>query len=347
LKADCPIKTILVIVAFGANAGVSPPELLGAAGLDPALLANPDAYLPHAQEMRLWDEAVRLSGDPDFGVHMAEWVARAPEDHFDVLAFAVRSCPTLGEHYRLAGRYMRLIHEGLYLSVEEEGDVARVMHGHIAERIGPRQPVEGMVALTLLVGRRALGEDFVPKAVRFTHDRPDRVSEQERVFGTEVQYGCPRNELVLDRALLERPQRHAEHRLLAILDRELSSQLSELPKSSSFVDVVRRCMMGELPDREPSVPAVAAKLRMSARSLQRRLQSEGTSFAEVLSELRRELSLRYLEDQRISIAEVAFLLGFLDVTGFHRAFKRWTGGTPAEYRRAAMQGTRRPAGRPG
>jgi AraC-like DNA-binding protein len=73
---------------------------------------------------------------------------------------------------------------------------------------------------------------------------------------------------------------------------------------------------------------------MSPRSLQRRLHSEGTSFAEVLSELRRDLALRYLRDQRIAIAEVGFLLGFLDVSAFHRAFKRWTGSTPAEYQRS-------------
>jgi AraC-like DNA-binding protein len=84
--------------------------------------------------------------------------------------------------------------------------------------------------------------------------------------------------------------------------------------------------------------AIAAKLHMSARSLQRRLQSEGTSFAEVLSDMRRDMALRYLRDPRIYIGEVAFLLGFLDVTAFHRAFKRWTGSTPAEYRRSAGAG---------
>ncbi len=335
MNQDCPIKTILAIVGFAASVGVSPPELLCAADVDPGLLADPDAYLPFFKEIRLWDEAVRLSDDQDFGLHLAEWATRAPEDHFDILTFALRSCPTLREHYRLAGRYIRLVHEGVYLTLEEEGDVARLVHGHSPEQIGPRHPVEGMLAVTLLMGRRSLGEDFVPHAVRFAHARPDRVSEQERVFGVQVHYDCPRNELILPRALLERPQRHAELRLLAILDRQLSGQLSDLPRSTDLRARVQRCMMDDLPEREPMVAAVATKLHMSARSLQRRLQSVGTSFAEVLSDLRRDLALRHLDDPRISIAEVAFLLGFLDVTAFHRAFKRWTGGTPAEFRRAA------------
>jgi AraC-like DNA-binding protein len=339
---DCPIKTILAIVGFAANSGVPPPELLHAAGLDPAELADPDAYLSHEQELRLWNEAVRLTGDRDFGLHLAEWVACFPIDHFDVLAFAVRSSATLREHYRLVGRYIRLIHEGIYLSLEEDGDVARLVHGHSPEQIGPRQPVEGMLALTVLYGRLGVGEDFAPRTVCFMHAPPNRVTEQERVFRAPVHYGCPRNELVLDRNLLDQPQRHAEQRLLAILDRQLGALLSGLPESHRFRDAVKRCMMDELPEGEPVVAAIAKKLHMSARSLQRRLQSEGTSFAEVLSDLRRERALRYLQDPRLTISEVAFLLGFLDVTAFHRAFKRWTGRTPTEYRHAAKRsnGTR-------
>lgn len=288
--------------------------------------------------MRVWDEAVRMTGDHDFGVHLAEWLAGSPEDHFDVLAFAMRSSPTLGEHYRLAGRYIRLIHEGVYVSLEQDGDVARVVHGHAPEQMGPRHPVEGMLALLYLMGRRSLGEDFTPQVVRFAHPRPKQVREQERVFRAPVEYACPRNELVLAGELLARPQRQAEPRLLAMLDRQLGGLLSALPESHRFRDEVERCLMNELPEGEPVVAAVAARLHMSARSLQRRLQREDTSFAEVLAELRRDLALRYLADRRITIHEVGFLLGFADVSAFHRAFKRWTDSTPAEYRRSVARG---------
>lgn len=330
-------KSILSVVAFAARAGVPPPVLLSAAKLDPTLLAGPDVDLSHSQELRLWDEAARLTGDQDFGVHLAEWIATNSEDLFDVLAFALRSCATLGDHYRLAGRYMRLVHQGIYLTLEEAADVARLVHGHYQEpSTPPRHPVEGLLALALLQGRRASGEEFAPQAVCFAHARPEQVSEQERIFRAPVHYGCPRNELVLDRALLSRPQPRAEPRLLAVLDRQLVGLLSELPEDRSFQSAVRRCMMNELPEREPGMTAIAAKLHMSPRSLQRRLKSEGTSFAMVLSELRRDLALRYLRDERIAVGEVGFLLGFLDVAAFQRAFKRWTGSTPAQYRRAAQ-----------
>ena len=331
-------KAILSVVGFAARAGVPPPVLLSAAKLDPTLLDGPDADLLHAQELRLWDEAARLTGDQDFGLHLAEWIVGCSEDLFDVLAFALRSCATLGDHYRLAGRYMRLVHQGIYLKLEEERDVARLVHGHYQEPSTPlRHPVEGILALSLLQGRRAIGEEFAPLAVCFTHPRPEQVSEQERIFRVPVHYGCPRNELVLDRTLLSRPQPRAEPRLLAMLDRQLAGLLSALPEDRSFQATVRRFMKDELPEQEPGMATIAAKLHMSPRSLQRRLTSEGTSFAKVLFELRRDLAQRYLRDERIAIGEVGFLLGFLDVAAFQRAFKRWTGSTPAQYRRSAQE----------
>ncbi len=332
-------KAIQSVVGFAASCGVSPAELLAAANLNPMLLAGPDADLLHSHELRLWDEAARLTGDRDFGLHLAEWISTSIEELFDVFAFALRSCATLGDHYRLAARYIRLVHQGIHLKLEEEeaADVVRLVHGHDREPLTPpRHPVEGMTALALLQGRRAIGEMFVPRAVCFVHARPERVSEHERIFQAPVYYGCPRNELLLDRALLSRSQPHAEPRLLAMLDRQLTGLLSALPEDRSLQGAVRRCMMDELPEQEPAVAAVAATLHMSPRSLQRRLKNEGTSFAHVLSELRRDLALRYLRDGRIATGEVGFLLGFLDVSAFQRAFKRWTGTTPAQYRRTAQ-----------
>ncbi len=334
-------KAIVAVISFAASLGVAPPLLLAAAELSPSLLTGADSELLHTQELRLWEAAARLTADPDFGLHLAEWVAGCPEDLFDVLAFALRSCATLGDHYRLAGRYIRLVHQGIFLQLEEEQDVARLWHGHHREpSTPPRHPVEGLLALSILQGRRAIGEEFAPRAVCFAHARPAQVSEAERIFRAPVHYGCPRNELALDRALLARPQRQAEPRLLAMLDRQLAESLSALPSPRSFEDAVRQRMMDVLHEGEPAMAQVAAKLHMSPRSLQRRLHSEGTSFAQVLSALRHDLALRYLRDERIALGEVGFLLGFLEVVSFHRAFKRWTGTTPAQYRRSLQERSR-------
>jgi AraC-like DNA-binding protein len=311
--------------------------LLEAAGIDPDRVGDPNVDIPAEPRRRLWGEAVRLTGDPDFGLHMAEWVGSCPEEHFDVLAYAVRSCATLGDHYNRMGRYVRLINEGTFLSLDVEEDVARLGHGMLDGTLPPGQPVECMLALAVLQGRRAVGDDFSPREVNFAHASPAGTSEQERLFRAPVRYACPRNELLLDRAHLERPQRHAELRLLAVLDRQLEALMSKLPADRSFPGRVKCYMAEHFLDGEPTLRSVAARLKMSSRSVQRRLKDEGTSFAELLANVRRDLALRHLQNPGMTINEVAFLLGFAEVSAFHRAFKRWTGSTPAEYQRTSRK----------
>lgn len=328
-------RAVLPLLAFSAERGVPPPALLGAAALDPLRFASPDIDLGHDEELRLWSEAARLTADDDFGLHFAEWLAPRTDQVFDVLAFALRSCATLGDHYRRASRYVALVHAGVSCWVEEEGDLARLVHAHPLGRDEARHPAEGFLALSLLLGRLETGESLTAREVRFSHAGPSDTREHERIFGASVRFGCPRDELWIDRAHLARPQRRAEPRLLEMLNRQLEEQLERQPAHGRFLEQIKRHMMDELPDREPSIASVASKQRMSPRTLQRRLQEEGATFAGLLSDLRRELALRYLRDSRIAIAEVGFLLGFQDVTAFHRAFKRWTGSTPAQFRRAS------------
>lgn len=92
-------KAVLAILGFAGMAGVAPDALLRGAGLDPSLFARSVPQLTHAEELRLWSAAARLTGDPDFGLHMAEWLAPRAGEIFDVLFFALRSCATLGDHY--------------------------------------------------------------------------------------------------------------------------------------------------------------------------------------------------------------------------------------------------------
>lgn len=327
-----PNKEVLALVGFAASLGVPPDELLQAAGLSPVVAAG--AVVSHAQVHRLWEEATRLSGDSDFGLHMGEWLSQQAEEHFDVLAYAMRSCATLGEQYRRMERYVRLLHNETFLSLEVKGDTARLVHGVVDPHRPLRQPSEAMLALLLLHGRRTLGEEFAPREVRFIHPEPARTTEHARLFRAPVRYDCSRDELVFDRALLDRPQPHAEPRLQALLERQLEVLLREIPEDHSIAGVVRRCVAQGLLEGEPTLVSVAKKLRLSPRTLQRRLRDEGTNFADLLADVRHERALHHLRDTAFSIQEVAFVLGFSDVTTFHRAFKRRTGSTPAEYRRS-------------
>ena len=124
----------------------------------------------------------------------------------------------------------------------------------------------------------------------------------------------------------------ADAELSAILARHAQHLLEQLPPVNDFVAHVRRLVAEELAGGDPSAEHIAARLHMSARTLRRRLQEHGARHKLLLDELRRELAIRYLSEERLEIAEVAFLLGFSEASAFHRAFKRWTGRTPSDYR---------------
>jgi AraC-like DNA-binding protein len=327
-------KTVLTVTAFSVRYGVLPQELLDAAGIDPVVAADPDERVPAARIIRLWGEAARRTGDSDFGLHLAEWLQ--PEEHYDVIGYVCRTSPTLGEAYRRVARYFALLHQQVTFSIQEEDHAVRVQHHvHDLSDAPPRHPVECVLATLILQGRRALGQPFAPLLVRFRHEAPASTAEHARIFGAPVRFGAPVSELVLPRALWDQPQREADARLCAVLERQAEAQLARLPAVGGLLSRVRGAIDALLASGggEPSLEEVAARLRQSPRSLQRHLQQERTSFRAVLDDVRRDLALRHLAEQRLALSEIAFVLGFSEVSAFHRAFRRWTGKTPASWRR--------------
>jgi AraC-like DNA-binding protein len=323
---------VLQAIIFGAAArGVEPTELLGAAGIDPAALTDPDGRVPRTVEVRLWYEAVRLTGDDSFGLHLSEHL---PVDGLGPIGFAVRSSATVGEAYERVVRYLRLVAHGPALELRLDGDVARLRHEPPQAAPAPaRHAVEFLMGNLVFIVRHGVDAAFTPSSVHFRHAAPVRINEHHRLLGPEVRFGAEHDELVIDRAVLSRPQTQAEPALSEVLDQYLASRLVSLPVEGSFLERARAALADELTRGEPTLESIAARMKMSPRSLQRRLQQEKSSLSSLLDRLRADLAVRYLSESRESIGEVAFLLGFSEVSTFHRAFKRWTGVTPAAYRR--------------
>lgn len=319
-----------LIVALRAR-GVDPLELLAAAQFNPAQLADPEAEVPTFVQQRLWHEMARLTEDHAFGLHLSEELQ--PQD-FGGLGFAVRSSATLGEGYGRIARYLRVVHPEAALSVLESGSRALVRHVPPTAAPPPRHAAEFTLGVLNQIGRREAGPKFHLREVRFRHAQPERVEEHARVFACPVRFEQPHDELELDREVLALPFERAEPVLCEVLDRHLQELVARLPSNKSFLDRVRAALVEELRDGEPTLERLADRLHTSERSLQRHLQREGSSLQALLAEVRTSLAIRYLTEQRESIAEVAFLLGFSEVSTFHRAFKRWTGVTPSAYRRS-------------
>jgi AraC-like DNA-binding protein len=326
------IKAIGKIIDAAAEAGVRPQALYQAVNLDPALARNVENRIPYAQIVALYEAAAQLTGDDAFGLHLSE---RTSPKVFDLLGYVLMNSPTLGEAIDRIVRYHSIWTDGAGYSLEVAGDRAHLGYSYVdMDGDECRHDCEMTLAITVRFGRLATGVDWTPCEVNFQHARPADTSEHRRIFRSPVNFSRPRSEVVFDRSFLNLPMIEADPALCAVLDRHAAEMLTKQPLRGPLAEEVRALLFAAMKGGDPSLEAISQQLGTSPRTLQRRLKEEGASHQELLDEIRRDLSRRYLREPQMAICEVAYLLGFSEPSAFHRAFRRWTGITPREYRRA-------------
>lgn len=310
--------------------GHDPARHLREAGIRPEVLSDPDARVPMTAGLRFLAAAGAATGDDDLGLHLAQ---AAEVGSFDVAFYAMVSSPTLGDGLERVARFQRLIHDTSRVSLAVEGSQAVLRHAMAGGHAAPRQSAEFIVAAWVRAGRLATGADWNPLEVRFAHREPARAEEHARFFRSPVRFSSGENALVLPTSLLATPCVREDSGLLVLLDRYAAERLHRLPDVPGFADRARALLAEDVGTGEATATRLATRMRMSVRTLDRVLGAEGTSFRKLHDELRHQRAARALGDPRTSISEVAFLLGFDDLGSFYRAFKRWTGQTPRQFRR--------------
>jgi len=196
-----------------------------------------------------------------------------------------------------------------------------------------RQLSEETLAGWVSFGRWISGLDIAPTEVRFQHSAPADTSEHARIFRCPVQFDQPDNALVFPRRLLAAPLSQADAQVRGMLDAYADRLLAELNQGHGVLDRARLELARQLPEQGPDLEAIAAALALTPRTLQRRLREGGLSFSQLVDETRQQLALHYLRDPALELAEIAFLVGFSEAGSLARAFRRWTGTSPGEYRR--------------
>jgi AraC-like DNA-binding protein len=311
--------------------GYDPVPFLQTQGIDSEVLLDPDATVPMSVCVGLLAEGVRATGDDNLGLHVAE---RAELGSFDVHFYAMVASPTLGAAFERVCRYQRLIHETSQVRLEKSGDRAVLSHRLPGGMAAPRQTAELLLAAWVRAGRVATRTRWSPAEVRFAHRAPRDSREHERFFRAPLRFATGENALVLPAPLLDLPCRRTDSSLLSLLDRYATDRLGG-PRGTTFADRARAALSEELQAGNVTAHGLAARLKLSVRTLHRSLAAEGTSYRRLLDRLRLDIAERHLIDDRMSVAEVAFLVGFSELSAFHRAFKRWTGRTPVTFRAEA------------
>ena len=303
--------------------------------LDRKRLANPHGFMPGADFARLLEEAAAVTGDDCFGLHFG---ARFNPKDVGPLAYVILHSPTIGVALANAGRYLRVHNQGATTKYVREPPLAYLQHvlTGVPEELR-RQHAEYSLALALRTIRLMAGSTWSPLEVQFEHKAPELTSEHVRIFGAPVTFGCVAGTFVVDLEFAERQIPAADARLYPILTRYLEEMLAAMPPEDTFLTSVRHAIGAALLEGKPGLTAVARGLALGARTLQRRLTESGADFKTLVDDTRHRLALRYLADPKNTLAEIAYLLGYSETSAFNRAFRRWTGSTPLQYRRGKLR----------
>jgi AraC-like DNA-binding protein len=279
-----------------------------------------------AQYFAFW-EALGASSPPDIGLRLA---AETNVHEYDLSLLAALHSPDVRTALEKLGRYKRLCGPQ-DLNLEHSSKELAVSTVWLnASSPPPARLVDAMFATLLLLFQRGSGQALAPKRVELTRLRADEAMLM-RFFGCPLRFRAKRDALVFDDRVLDTPfVTHNADLLLALLP-SLDEQVAK-KRGNGFLDDVREAVAKRMSGERPSADKVAHELATSARTLQRRLGEHGTSYQEVLDDVRRHTARRLLGAQGIEIAEIAFLLGFEELNSFTRAFRGWEGKTPNQWR---------------
>jgi AraC-like DNA-binding protein len=314
--------------------GLDAVGMMREAGLDPALLDDPLARYPAGRALDFWAHALHESNDPLLGLHVSRYVTPST---FHALGYAQLASSNLAELFERAARYFRVVTEaGEVTFVRERGYGRLTLRGEPALLKGDGLAVACCVLdcfiLTILKAcGMLLGQQFKLVELRLQRPAPVDRATYERLFRQVPVYGCDDNTLVMSDDVLLTPLPTANAMLARLNEDATAKYLADLD-GDAFLSRVKRLIQDQLPGGDPSQEDVAARLSLTTRSLQRRLVDSGTTYREVINDLRQHLAMEYLSQGVYSVSEVAYLLGFAEVSAFTRAFRRWTGASPSAWR---------------
>jgi len=309
--------------------GLDVAALFDEAGLETVALSDPDSRFPTEKVSLLWELAVARSGNPTIGLAKSNIVRPAS---FDVVAYTMMSSPHLLGILESLNRYVGIVSDAASIVISEDDEGYRM----ILELFGggrpvPRQRFEFDLMTIFSFCRWVTNRDLRPLALELRFPPPADLRSYQDAFQCPLRFNAAANALLFARADVLAPLPTAHPLLAEVHQRFATERLQRLDHLQTSTRA-RAAIIRRLPAGEPRRTEVAAALEISERGLQRRLQTEGTSFQRLLDDTRRELAQQYLGQTDVSLADATYLLGFGDRSSFFRACRRWFGTSPRRYR---------------
>ncbi|MBP0000865.1 MAG: AraC family transcriptional regulator [Cyanobacteria bacterium SID2] len=337
MNASLTVATPLIAMRLqiARACGINTDLVLKRVGLNPTTLLNPMAKLTLAQDNAIWREIIALGGNPAIGLKFGQYVKLSG---IGIVGYVMMNTRTAAEGMQRFCKYERLLTNAYHSEIaRDKYHLACITHCE-----GDWQPERRCTIDFVMSAMRTLAVDLAidPRAilqVQFQFDRPAHIEPYTAVFDRAVlKFGCPDSRLIFSSDVAETPVIGANPELLAVFDRQAEMLLSKYERDN-LSDRVRQKIAERLKGETPALSEIATQLHLSSRSLQLKLQEEGTSYQMLLDEVRRDAAISYLQNSQLSKTEIAYLLGFSEVSVFSRTFKRWTGQAPSKFQQQNVQ----------
>lgn len=332
-EASVAIGLLAGLISFAESRGAQFEALCAEAGVKPKSLDHPDRRVPLTAYMDTIRLAKAQTRRPAFALEFGESVGMS---ELSIVGLLMEASETIGDAYIQMQRYGRLaiemdqISNGPRLTMVREQDKLFIVD---RQRLSDEYPelTEGAFAWLVCGPRRYMDRSPV-KSVSVTWEKPDYWDAYERVFQCPVHFKARWNALEMHPDSLRWPVRQNPKYVFGMLTERAESLVAELTATETTTGRLRNALAATLHEGQLTAERAAKQMGLSRQTLFRRLKSEGTTYSEVFDALRRELAQEYLFGAKATIHEVAFLVGYSDAASFTRAFKRWTGFTPGEFR---------------
>jgi AraC-like DNA-binding protein len=306
------------------------PALIGA-GLSRRQLSQDEIGVSVASQYRFLELAAAEANDSLLGLHVAaEMDIRA----VGILFYLTGSSRTVSEALENLARYSRTTNEALLAEISQQKHEVILAVRHVQEFDESHRQFFELLALWFIrTLHKETNRDFTLLRITFTHARNADLREVHRLLRCPVDFAQAVDSWVLPQRVMDLPIVSGDSQLLQILTAHADDLLAERHSATGLQSMVANQLASLLPSGESRAAVVARQLGMSPRSLTRHLADEGTTFGEILEQLRQRLAARYLADDRMSVQQIAWLLGYSEVGAFNHAYKRWTGTTPGQTRK--------------
>jgi AraC-like DNA-binding protein len=304
-------------------------------GFDPDILKAPNERLPAQKCHYLATELLKFIHDPDLGLHLGE----AFDYFMDAMHVITFNSPTLGEALTNFCRYYPLMHDLVVPVFSEKGRSASLcleLQYQITDTNELRQFIEGHFAYYTNLLTRLTGKEIPLYSVQFIHPSPSDTKEHERIFKIPALFSQQENKMTFNKKYLDLPVLVANAEILDTLKSYAEKLQKKIYREDLFSVQVETAIIQSLLSGKTDIETISGQLAMSKRSLQIKLSKEGVKYQDMLDKVKREHALQLLEQSQIAIIDITFLLGYSEQSAFNRAFKKWTGFTPGDYRQNCL-----------